>query len=363
MRRTFALLTLQTAVILAAIMLSGAVGSPTLAQENSSTFTRLDGVTIYFSEDSREASPYDRSASGMSRFAGLLTAVGANIRALDWRADVPANADLVVIAYPTRDIEDYQSARLWAYLNQGGSLLVMADPLTTSVQDGMIVTEMNDRALKSSGGLFLLTWPDYGLRALDDVVVTENDAGGLDRDLLTTEVNRAHPILRDVSGPLAFFGARSVEIDASIQPFDAQALVYSGPEYYGETVYVDYLQLNAEEYNPGADTPRGRLPLIGASENRETGARIVVIGDGGFAANAEGFLSAPSNSAGFVYPANVQLIMNAVAWLVNADPAQTETFVFPTPGATATATPALIPTQTPVPAITEEAENTDAASS
>ncbi len=354
MRRTVILLTLQAAVIVTAIVLSISAGSATLAQDSGNTFARLDGANIYFSEASREATPYDRSGWGLSRFAGLLSALGANIRVLDWRADVPANADLVVIAAPTKDIEDYMSARLWAYLKNGGALLVMADPLIVREDKGLIITEMNSRALKSSSGLFLLTWPDFGIRALDDVVVTENAAGGLDRDLVTSEINQTHPILQRVEGPLAFFGARSIEIDASIQPYDAQGLVFTGPEYYGEMVYVDYLQLNTEAYNSGTDTARGRLPLIAASENGETGARIVLIGDGGFAANGEGFMSAPSNSAGFIFPANVQLMMNAVAWLIGADPTHTETFEFPTPGATSTSTPVIVLTPTPTPAVTEE---------
>ncbi|HMM26693.1 MAG TPA: hypothetical protein PKD46_00240 [Aggregatilineaceae bacterium] len=361
MRRTVVLLTVQVAVIVTAIALSIPASSPTLAQNSGNMFTRLDGANIYFSEASREATPYDRSGWGLSRFAGLLSALGANIHVLDWRADVPANADLVVIASPTRDIEDYMSARLWAYLKNGGALLIMADPLIVREDGGVLITEMNSRALKSSSGLFLLTWPDFGIRALDDVVVTENAAGGLDRDLMTSEINANHPILQNVTGPLAFFGARSIEIDSSIQPYEAQGLVFTAPDYYGETVYVDYLQLNTEAYNPGTDTARGRLPLIAASENRETGARIVLIGDGGFAANGEGFVSAPSNSAGFVFPANVQLMMNTVAWLVRADPAQTETFEFPTPGATATPTPVIVLTPTPTPAVTEEA-NADEAS-
>lgn len=362
MRRTLVILTIQTAAIVAAIALSAFAGDPTLAQDNSNAFARLDGVTIYFSEASREASPYDRSGQGLSRFAGLLSAVGADIKALDWRADVPEDADLVVIAAPTRDIEDYQSARLWAYLNDGGALLVMVDPILYSEEEGVIITEMNNRTLRRDRGLFLLTWSGYGLRAREDVVVTEDQADGLVRDLTTSEINEQHPILQGITGPLAFASVRSLEVDASIQAYDAEPLVFSGPEFYGETLYVDYLQLNTENYTPGTDTARGRLPLAAASENRTTGARIVVIGDGGIAMNGEGFKSAPSNSAGFVYPQNVQFMMNAVAWLVNADTTVTETFVFPTPGATATSTPIFVPTQIPEPTPTDEAESADEAS-
>lgn len=358
MRRTLVILTIQTVVIIAAVVLSALAGGPTLAQDGGGTsFARLDGVTIYFTESSREPSPFDRSPAGLSRFAGLLSAVGATIKSLDWRSDIPEDADLVVIVAPTREIEDYMTARLWAYLNQGGSLLVMPDPIMYTEEDGIIITEMNDRALRRDRGLFLLTWSGYGLRAREDVVVTENEDGSLNRDLITSEINAEHPILQGITGPIAVFSARSLDVDSSIQAYTAVPLIFSGPEYYGETLYVDYLQLNAEEFTPGADTPRGRLPLAAASESRTTGARIVVIGDGGMAANGEGFLSAPINSAGFVYPENVKFMMNTVAWLVNADMNETETFVFPSPGPTATATPVVEPTPTPEP--TEEAESTD----
>lgn len=80
---------------------------------------RLDGKNIYFSEAFGEASRFDRGPTGLSRFAGLLRLLGANLYTLEWRTGIPADADLLVIAGPLTDIGPDQTAWLWAYLQNG----------------------------------------------------------------------------------------------------------------------------------------------------------------------------------------------------------------------------------------------------
>ncbi len=65
---------------------------------------RLDGKNIYFTESAQEASRFDRSDAGLSRFAGLLSQLGANLYTLEWRTGFPTDADLIVIAGPVTDL-------------------------------------------------------------------------------------------------------------------------------------------------------------------------------------------------------------------------------------------------------------------
>jgi len=341
MPRSRVFLKSQIAIIVGLIVISVTVGSPIFAGTAAQSAHRLDGVRIYFAESNKEASPFDRGDTGLSRLGGLLQNLGAQLYSLDWRRDIPADADLVVIAGPWKDLGPDQTARLWAYLSGGGSLLLLVEPLVwgTTV-DGAPVLEMND-VLASDKGFFELTWANYGIRARDDIVVTESTAAGGDllSDFTTTSVDANHAITAGLENELAFFGSRSVEFDASVPTFHTTPLVFSGDNYYGESSYADYLQNHTAEFNVGVDTPRGFQALAVAAEDPTTAARIVLVGDREFATNGAGLQSSPPSSAGFLYPGNVRFLLNAVAWLVGADTSETVELAFPTPGPTATATP------------------------
>ncbi|MGQ9850518.1 MAG: Gldg family protein [Aggregatilineaceae bacterium] len=308
---------------------------------------RLDGVRIYFSEDNKELSPFDRSEQGLSRLTGLLTSLGAQIERLDWRRDIPADADLVVIAGPTKDLGDDQSARLWAYLKNGGALLILAEPLTTSTApDGSTLIEYN-KALQDGRGLFLLTWADYGVSARSDVVMERESTDRPVIDFVATGRRTNHPILAGVTGDLAFFGARSVIFDSSIQPFLATPLIFAGDDFYGETAYIDYLQVGEIAYTAGVDTAPNLLALAVAAEDTRSHSRIVVIGDRDFATNGGGLRTSPPNTAAFVFPANLQFLLQAIAWLVGADQTTTVPLALPTPMPTATPSPQPVATEEP----------------
>ena len=137
----------------------------------------LTGVHIYFSQDSSEASLFDRSSDGLSRMAGLFQQLGAEMTTLDWHFDIPADASLVIIPGPTKDLTGEQMARLWVYLINGGKLLLFADPLAASTSAGVTVIDSN-KALTSAKGFFELTWADFGIRGQDDVLL-QKDASGV----------------------------------------------------------------------------------------------------------------------------------------------------------------------------------------
>ncbi|MCC6804823.1 MAG: hypothetical protein IT319_18210 [Anaerolineae bacterium] len=328
---------------------------------------RLDGMNIYFTEAGGEASRFDRSDSGLSRFAGLLSQLGANLFTLEWRTGFPTDADLIVIAGPANDLPPDQIARLWSYMNNQGRVLLLADASTRGSRG----------ALPMAGGLFELMWSDMGLRAHDDVVVAEGtepvfaapdpeataEVGAavteaptgerpiLIADFVTTDINTAHPITQNLVGPLEFSMARSLEVDASIQGFVVTPLVFSDRTFYGEAAYATYLTDGVFDFNIGQDTTRGALPLAAAYQNDRVASRIVVIGDREFATNAGGLRTSPPNSAGFLFPDNARFLMNAVTWLLDQPSVSVE---FPTPGPTATVTitPSPTPTRTPTPVVT-----------
>jgi len=348
-------------VIMLLVMMGGVSASPAPAEAILAGRPRLDNYQIYFTEANTEASRFDRSDVGLSRLGGLLERLGANMYTLEWRNGIPADADLIIIAGPVGDFTPEQTARLWAYLtNQGGRLLVLADPLINKT-----------KAFPSNKGLFELTWTDLGIRAMDNILVTEGEmrtivpepeevdegeptstpAPAFEAPILLTDfvsVNLAtgRPLTQNIDGGLAFFGARALEVDESFQITEASALVFANSNFYGETDFNDYLNTGAVTYLPGEeDTPRGMYPVAAVAQNPETGMRIVLIGDRDFATNGKGLQTAPANSPSFVYPGNVGFLLNAITWLLDAEAVEMS---FPTPGPTGT------PTLTPTPELETE---------
>lgn len=345
---------------------------------------RLDGYQIYLAESNGEPSRFDRSTEGISRFAGLLQRLGAQLNTVEWNKDIPAEVDLVVLVGPVNDLDAEQSARLWSYVRNNGRLLLVADPLRVNTRDGVQEYQLAN-SLQADEGFMILTWDDLGIRAREDVVVMQGDLQTiippaddvddnqptptplpavevpvLSRDFTTTELSSEHPITEGLTDRVAFFGARSIEFDASIQLFETLPLIFASSEMYGETAYDDYLETGISEYNINEDTARGPLAVAASVEDPATGTRIVLIGDRDFVTNGGGLQTSPSYSAGFVYPGNVRFLLNAIAWLLEADPSATVELTFPTPAATATptTTPSPVPTATPEPEETTEPEET-----
>lgn len=370
MRRTaFALGTVMLLVLLALSMVASLVPvanvqADALLQEASS----LAGYDIYFSEVGGEASRFDRTDEGLSRFAGLLELLGADMYTLEWRNGIPANADLVVIPGPITDLTEDQVAWLWAYIQNGGHLLLLADPQVDRI-----------RAFTSTRGLFALMWEDMGLRGRQDVVVIQSDDSQmvvppadsvregtptptpmpavdvpfLISDFFAARVNPTHAITEGIDEPLAFFGARSLEVDEAPREAQVTTLVFSPSDFYGESDFNTYLNSDFASYNPVDDTRTGSLVLAAAMQDSGTGSRIVLIGDREFATNGGGLQTSPPYSASFLYPGNIQFLVNTVTWLLDAE--QTPPFSFPTPGPSST--PTLTPTPTPVPADEGEASS------
>lgn len=322
-------------------MLGGLTSRAAKAEPIFQTTLPLEAKNIYFTEAGGEASRFDRSGNGLSRFAGLLTQQGASLFTLEWRTGFPTDADLIVIAGPTTDLTPDQVARLWSYVNNGGRLLLLAN---TTVE--------TRRAMPAAGGLFALMYADMGMRGLDDVVVnpiTEGEGGGnsLEAEFTTANLNANHPVSAGLSQGLYFARARSLEVDSSIQGFTVTTLASTTDTFYGEVAFADYVTTGTAAFNINADRTQGELPLAAAYQNDRTNSRIVLIGDREFATNGVGLYTAPLNSAGFIYPDNARFLINAALWLLDSEPASLD---FPTPGPTPTVT--LTPTITPTPSPT-----------
>jgi hypothetical protein len=342
------------------------IGLVTQVPAQAQAATDFSGTRIYFTESNNEPSRFDRDASGVSRFAGLLENLGAELLTLDWRNGIPEDADLVIIPGPglRGSLTAAQVADLWLYMNNGGRVLLLAEPIIHQSRD-----------MISNTGFFELSWLRFGLRGRDDWLVKtgemqtiqipevpedvaegETPEGPSEVRLVTVEApvlisdftvsNLAanHPITAGIQGELAFFGARSLEIDIMVGASERVPLVFSNPDFYGETAYFQYLETGYSDYQVDVDVPPGNQPLAVAFADNLTGSRMVLIGDRDFAINGRGLSTSPEYSDAFVHPANAQFLVQSVAWLLDVEAPGVS---FPMPASAVTTQPEA----------TEEAEN------
>ena len=116
-------------------------------------------------------------------------------------------------------------------------------------------------------------------------------------------------------------------------------MIFTGNNFYGETDLDTYQTHGLGQYAAFVDTEQGRQILAAEFENTTSGTRVVLIGDKDFATNGAGLQTSPPDSAAFLYPDNVRLLINALAWLLNTGPVALS---FPTPAPTTTGAPLAI---------------------
>ncbi len=233
--------------------------------------------------------------------------------ALATQAEVPADADLVVIAGPQVDYLPQEVAALERYADKGGKLMVMIDP--PDKEDAPPLTGLL---------AFLEKW---GFGAGQDIVldlVGQATVGS--PEVPVVAAYPPHPIVDTLNVITAFPAAQSVAV-SSAGGRTPQSFLETGPQSFakrdqsvlrtGGQVAFDEARgdrrgpivlgaaLSADAPNaPPAEPDPGNPALPPAAPQ----TRLVVVGDSDFAANG---------SLGF--GGNRDLFMNAMNWLAGAE--------------------------------------------
>jgi hypothetical protein len=293
-----------------------------------------DGKTIYLALANGEISLLDRGDTGASRLGALLARDGADFDIVNWQLPIPDDADLVILMAPAAVYDGSQTATLWTYVNSGGSIMVANDA---------------GGGLDARSALVDLLWNRFGIQIQSVYLLNESSDTPEVVGPLTAVSD--HPVLDNVDlATVTMDGACSLTTDVLVPTsVEVQPLVRTAGELYGESDLRAYLRDGVFEYNIGADIAIGEHTVLAVSENSRTGSRVLVLCDGSIARNNIGLVTSPPGTSRFVHPGNVQLLVNSVYWLLNADPPLLE-FEAPAP----TATPTLTPSPTPEPSPTEE---------
>jgi len=244
-----------------------------------------------------------RGPLGYSGLRSALETEGYELRPLPsaLMAEVPPDADAVILLSPERPLRSQALDALRAYLEErAGHLVVFLDPEKSSVRSGV-------EALVA----------DFGLRSPEAIIVDptsgpiEETAAGLS----PIAFNYAqHPVTRELnSNRMTFFHGARTFVLRKPEPSDRlETVVYaSGESWLQENPWPPSMRL-APQRPPGIRTDY--YPIAATGQYRRPGgrARIVAFGDSDFASNR--FLRA-------LY--NLDLVVNAIHWAVEREPAIT----------------------------------------
>jgi ABC-type uncharacterized transport system involved in gliding motility auxiliary subunit len=228
--------------------------------------------------------------------------------------EVPADADVVVIAGPRTDFLGPEVELLKNYLARGGKLFVMLDPVLKPDQPQPVLLQA---LLK-----------DWGIEAANDIVL---DVSGMGRLLNTDEsvpvaaAYPSHAITQEFGLLTAYPLARSMApIEGGMNGRTAQKIVETSPRSWaesnlkslsgGEPAKADEtdkkgpIALASAVSGPATNAPAPKEPPKPGETPKQTEARIVAFGDSDFASNAA-----------LGVQGNRDLFLNAVNWLAQQE--------------------------------------------
>jgi ABC-type uncharacterized transport system involved in gliding motility auxiliary subunit len=272
---------------------------------------------VYFTQGHGEKDTTSADRPGYNAIAGALTSDNFVVEklVLAQMADVPTDADVVVIAGPKTDFLAPEVESLRRYLARGGKLLVMLDPVLKGDQP------------QFTGLQALLK--DWAIEVGNDVVLDVSGMGrliGTDESVPVAASYPAHSITENFNLLTAYPLARSVTpVDGGANGHNAQKLVETSASSWAESDLASLTGGQPAKPDDGTDK-KGPVALAAAVSGAATSAppppkdapegdapkppetRIAVFGDSDFASN---------NALGV--QGNRDLFLNTVNWLAQQE--------------------------------------------
>ena len=189
---------------------------------------------------------------------------------------IPEDALSIIIGGPQKPLAANEVELLKAYVDQGGSLVVMQDPLP--------FTQFGDE----SDPLADYLAKDWGFTLDDDLIIdTVNPFGNI--LYATSGVIGQHPITQDINQNLIIImdKARSITLSGQPEGVTQSPLIQTSPQVsqsnytWGEKDYTASADQGVR-YDEGVDL-LGPLNMAVAGENSTTQGRVVVMGNSLFA--------------------------------------------------------------------------------
>ncbi len=271
-------------------------------------FLVADQFTIYFVTGHIENQVTSEAGLGLSYAGNALNGLGITFQELDLAQveAIPDDASAIVISSPQTDYSESDIAKIDAYIQRGGSMLITADP---PYVDSTLVAGNNLSFLKD--GLFnQYLWNEFGVRFREDLISdTFQSATGSEFNLLV-QLFSGHAAVANFPNTSPIFSlARSIETleevtegvpesDTNQVNYVRSPLLFSSDQSFAEQglpdadgVYsLSRLNLdNPADYTDGVDI-RGPLPVAVAiqvplEDQAVVTPRIILVGDSDWMTN------------------------------------------------------------------------------
>lgn len=248
--------------------------------------------TVYFLVGHGEHDINDAGDNAFSRARETLEKKNITVKTLNLLAEnrIPADAEAIIVAGPTKPITPNESSLLINYALHGGSLIVLENPVP--------LTDFGDAPDPLADSLASV----WGLRLRNDFVVDTNS--DKIQNAVGAWTDPQHPVTATMLLATVMPLTRSIEIQAR-DGFTQTALLQTDPnvDSWGETDFspLEGTTTTAIGYDPETDTA-GPVVLAAASENAD-GGKVIVIGSSTFAVDTY-----------FDTYGNGDLFVNAVSW-------------------------------------------------
>jgi hypothetical protein len=276
--------------------------------------TRERKTKIYTLGGHRETDPFGREESIRTLDAALRN-LGYEMETLKLdfapdskTAEVPQDCDVLAIVGPRARFDDREIGALRAYIERGGRLLLMAEPVLF-LRPGSSSVYFEDTRLN-------LLLKDYGL-AIEEAKIHDPATG--ERDFVFAAkfdgVSSAHPITRPLLG-LGILFADAAPITLLPRGEDAKAKAQSILETLPSAVAVkDIDAVNRGRAPESVAWKKGPFVLAAVvtkevtARNEKKEARLVVTGDSSIATDA----------LTEVIKGQLDFVLNAIAWLAERE--------------------------------------------
>jgi len=267
--------------------------------------TRQGKRVIYFLKGHGEKDTADTDKSGLSQVKAALEKTSYEVKDLFLarQSQVPAEAAIVVVPGPQKDLFPNEIDALVGYVARAGSVLFLVDPVPANLGFQAGLGPLLER---------------YGLALGNDLIIDINPQGrllGAGPEIPVVVDYVSHPITRDFRFATLFPVARTVTVkDKPPAGVTAQALARTSPESWAET---NQEEIRTGQVRPDPGEARGPLAIAAVAtidakdapaDRKDAKARVVVVGDSDFASNAFVNLSG-----------NRDFFLNTVSWLAEEE--------------------------------------------
>ncbi len=304
-------------------------GSPRLEERDFTNalinVLRTSEPTVYFMTGHHERDIMDEDAQkGASTFGNLLRGESYKTERLAIKIsdpEIPADADIIVINYPSSDFHPVEIEALDNFVNTGGRLVLLIDPWRTPAGSGTAQERLRPFFERR-----------FGIKIGSDLVVTDKSSNIWQAELSVDNTpfeqvedgfmayrgaySLQHPITRSFDQSMLLQAMRSVSVSPKLpEGVAAVELLRAPPDFWAETDTEKLLETGQAKWDEGER--KGPIPLAAAAvlslDKTQTprgraDARVLVVGDSDFASNAN-----------IIVPGHVNFLLNAFAWLTESE--------------------------------------------